>query len=69
MAPVRDRRTGFSRRRQYGVFMGYVLAVAGVVVGAALLVASAFEPPLFAGLRMAAASVTTPVSSLLGGAV
>jgi len=65
MAPVRDRRTGFSRRRQYGVFLGYVLAVAGVVVGAALLVLSAFEPPLFAGLRMAAATITTPVSSVL----
>jgi len=71
MAPVRDRRTGFSRRRQYGVFLGYVLAVAGVVVGAALLVLSAFDPPLFAGFRMAAATVTTPVSSVLatGGRV
>jgi rod shape-determining protein MreC len=63
MAPVRDRRTGFSRRRQYGVFLGYVFAVAGVVVGAALLLASTFNPPLFAGLRMSAAALTTPVSS------
>jgi len=63
MAPVRDRRTGFSRRRQYGVFLGYVFAVAGVVVGAALLLASTFNPPLFAGLRMSAATLTTPVSS------
>jgi len=69
MAPVRDRRTGFSRRRQYGVFMGYVLAVAGAVVGAVLLVASAFDPPPFAGLRMAAAAVTTPVSSGLATGV
>ena len=63
MAPVRDRRTGFSRRRQYGVFLGYVFAVAGVAVGAALLLASAFNPPLFAGLRMSVAAVTTPVST------
>lgn len=63
MAPVRDRRTGFSRRRQYGQFIGYVLAIAGAVVGAVLLVASSFNPPLFSGLRMAAASVTAPVSS------
>ena len=65
MAPVRDRRTGFSRRRQYGVFLGYVLSVAGVAVGAALLVISTFDPPLFAALRMAAATATAPISSVL----
>ena len=63
MAPAHDRRTGFSRRRQYGMFLGYVLAIAGAVVGAVLLVASTFNPPLFAGLRMTAAAVTAPVSS------
>lgn len=62
MAPTRDRRTGFSRRRQYGQFIGYVLAVAGAAVGAVLIVASTFNPPLFSGLRMAAGSVTAPVS-------
>ncbi|GGB33111.1 hypothetical protein GCM10011380_23220 [Sphingomonas metalli] len=65
MAPARDRRAGFSRRRQYGLFFGYVLAVAGAVVGAVLLVASLFNPPLFAAFRMAAAGVTVPVSSAL----
>jgi rod shape-determining protein MreC len=63
MAPVQDRRAGFSRRRQYSMFIGYVLAVAGAVVGGVLLVASRFDPPLFAGMRMAAAGVTAPVSS------
>ena len=63
MAPARDRRTGFSRRRQYGVFMGYVLAVAGAVVGLVLLVASIFNPPAFSALRMGVAGVTTPVST------
>jgi rod shape-determining protein MreC len=58
-----DRRTGFSRRRQYGVFVGYVLAVAGAVAGATLLALSAFNPPLFSALRMAVAGVTTPVAS------
>ncbi|MBJ6120884.1 rod shape-determining protein MreC [Sphingomonas mollis] len=67
MAPARDRRTGFSRRRQYGLFLGYVLAIAGAVVGAVLLVASTFNPPLFSGLRMAAAGVTAPVSSMFAG--
>ena len=65
MAPARDRRTGFSRRRQYGAFIGYVLAVAGAVVGAVLLVISTFDPPAFAALRMTLASVTSPVSSAL----
>ncbi|GAA0664700.1 rod shape-determining protein MreC [Sphingomonas insulae] len=63
MAPARDRRTGFSRRRQYTAFLGYVLAVAGAVVGAVLLVASTFNPPAFSALRMAVASVTTPVAT------
>ncbi|WP_230630558.1 rod shape-determining protein MreC [Sphingomonas sp. Leaf37] len=63
MAPARDRRTGFSRRRQYSTFLGYVLAVAGAVVGAVLLVVSTFNPPAFSALRMGVASVTTPVAS------
>lgn len=65
MAPARDRRTGFSRRRQYSAFLGYVLAVAGAVVGFVLLVVSRFDPPAFAALRMGATGVTAPVSSAL----
>lgn len=63
----RDRRTGFSRRRQYGVFLGYVLAVAGVALGAALLALSSLNPPLFSALRMSVAGVTTPVAAILSG--
>ena len=63
MAPIRDRRTGFSRRRQYGVFLGYVLAVAGAVVGATLLAVSTFNPPAFAALRMALAGITAPIGT------
>lgn len=69
MAPPRDRRTGFSRRRQYGAFLGYVFAIAGALVGAVLLAVSAFNPPAFAALRMAAASVTAPVSAAGTGLV
>ena len=68
MASARDRRTGFSRRRQYGLFFGYVLLVAGAGVGGVLLLVSAFDPPAFAALRMAAASITVPVSAM-GAAV
>lgn len=63
MAPARDRRTGFSRRRQYSTFLGYVLAVAGAVVGAVLLVVSTFHPSAFGTARMGVASITTPVAS------
>lgn len=69
MAPARDRRTGFSRRRQYGAFLGYVLMVAGTLVGAVLLVVSTFNPPLFSAMRMATASITAPVSSVLDAGV
>lgn len=65
MAPARDRRTGFSRRRQYSAFIGYVLAVAGAVVGAVLLVVSTFNPPAFSAARMGVASLTTPVATAL----
>lgn len=68
MAPARDRRTGFSRRRQYSAFLGYVLAVAGAIVGAVLLVVSTFNPPAFAALRMSVASLTAPIASGLGTA-
>lgn len=72
MAPARDRRTGFSRRRQYGVFAGYVLGVAGAVLALVLLVVSALDPRAFAGPRMGAASLTAPVSAAfaaVGGAI
>ena len=69
MASVKDRRTGFSRRRQYGLFFGQVLAVVGAVVGVALLALSRFDPPAFAALRMAAQTPVAPVSSALNAMV
>jgi rod shape-determining protein MreC len=63
MAPSRNRRPGFSRRAQYGLFLGYVAAVAGALIGAALLVLSTLHPPSFAVARSAIAEVTTPISS------
>ena len=69
VTPSADRRTGFSRRRQLGAFAGYVLAIAGAVLGLALLVMSRFDPPAFAALRMGAASITAPVSTALNGVV
>ena len=68
MAPSRDRRPGFSRRAQYSLFLGYVLAIAGAVVGAALLALSTLDPSTFGALRSGVAEVTTPVSSVLSAA-
>jgi len=63
MAPPRNRRPGFSRRAQYGLFLGYVIAAAGSLVAAVLLALSAIDPPAFAVLRASVAEVTTPISS------
>lgn len=63
MAPSRNRRPGFSRRAQYSLFLGYVIAVAGALIGAVLLALSTLDPPAFAALRSTVAVVTTPVSS------
>ncbi|MDB5706523.1 MAG: rod shape-determining protein MreC, partial [Sphingomonas bacterium] len=63
MAPSRNRRPGFSRRAQYSLFLGYVIAVAGSLVGAVLLALATLDPPAFAALRASMGEVTTPVSS------
>lgn len=63
MAPSNNRRPGFSRRAQYGVFASYVFAVAGMLVGAILLALSYFDPNTFGAARTALAEVTTPISS------
>ncbi|AJP71396.1 rod shape-determining protein MreC [Sphingomonas hengshuiensis] len=63
MAPPRNRRPGFSRRAQYGLFLGYVGLVGGALIATALLLLSTFNPPAFAAVRGAFAEVTTPISS------
>lgn len=68
MAPPRNRRPGFSRRAQYGLFIGYVGAVAGALIGAILLLLSYFNPPAYAAVRGFFAEITTPISSGLAWA-
>jgi rod shape-determining protein MreC len=63
MAPPGKRRPGFSRRAQYGVFIGYVVAVAGCLVAVLLLAIAIIDPKGFQALRTAAADVTAPISS------
>lgn len=60
MAPPNTRRTGFSRRAQYGTFFGYIAAVIGTIVGAAVLIASFVDKDPFAGARGLAADVVSP---------
>ena len=63
MAPPGKRRPGFSRRAQYGVFIGYVIAVAGCLVAVLLLAIAIIDPKGFQALRTAAADVTAPISN------
>ncbi len=65
MAPQRNRRPGFSRRAQYSLFLGYVIAGAGALLGAILLALSAINPPAYQHLRGGIREATTPISSAL----
>ena len=68
-APTRNRRPGFSRRAQYGLFLSYVVAVTGILVGLGLVIVAHVDPLGFAAIRGAALDVTAPVSSLGRGVV
>jgi rod shape-determining protein MreC len=63
MAPPSKRRPGFSRRAQYGVFIGYMIAIAGCLVAALLLAIAIIDPKGFQALRTAAADITAPISN------
>lgn len=63
MAPPHNRRPGFSRRAQYGLFLGYVLAGLGVLVAIVLLLLARFNPPAFAAARGTLSEIVTPVAS------
>ncbi len=61
MAPPSSRRTGHSRKAQYSVFTGYVLAAVGAVIGAILLGISLWQPAAFSGARGLADDTVEPV--------
>lgn len=61
MARSQDRRPGYSRRAQYGIFTGYVIAIVGVVAGIAVLVTSLVNPGAFSFARSAAAEAARPL--------
>lgn len=68
MAPPRNRRPGFSRRAQYGLFLGYVGAIGGALIAVCLLLLSTFNPAAYSTVRRTVAEVTTPISSGLAWA-
>lgn len=63
MGPSQDRRPGFSRRAQTGIFTGYVIAVIGVLAGLGLLIYSLVDPSAFSGARGAAGEVARPLGN------
>ncbi|OCC24590.1 rod shape-determining protein MreC [Croceicoccus estronivorus] len=64
MAPPTSRHSSFSRKAQFSLFTGYVLAGAGALAGAALLAISLFNPGAFSGLRSVASDVAAPAGEL-----
>lgn len=65
MAPGPSARPGWSRRAQYGLFFGFLAAIAGLLVGLGLLALSLVSPSSYAGVRGAALDITAPVSGAL----
>ena len=63
MARPSNRRPGYSRRAQYGLFFGYVAAVSGAVVALLLLILSTVDPEGFGAFKGAITDATLPVSS------
>lgn len=63
MPPPSARRTGFSRKAQYGLFIGYVVAVGGILFAGLLLVVVVVDPKGFSALRGLALDATAPVSA------
>lgn len=61
MAPPANRRSGYSRRAQYTIFISYFAGVAGVLLGIVLLVVSFVQPSAFTGLRAIATDAVEPI--------
>lgn len=62
MAPPSSRRSSYSRRAQYGVFTGYVIAGVGALIGAVLLALSLWRPASFNGPRTVAQDAVAPAA-------
>ena len=63
MAPPSTRRPGFSRKAQYGLFLGYVVSIVGLLFALMLLAYAINNPRGFSALQGVALDVTRPISS------
>lgn len=67
--PAKRRATGHSRRAQYGLFLGYVFAIGGIIVAVLMLILSYVDPRGYDAVKGAALDVTAPISSAGRGVV
>jgi len=68
MAPPSSRRSGFSKKAQYSLFTGYLLAAACALLGLGLLALSLWQPGAFAPLRGVATDVVAPAGEATAAA-
>lgn len=68
MASPKSRRSGFSKKQQYSVFTGYLLATLGAVIGLALLAISLWQPSIMQPLRGAATTAASPAGEVTASA-
>ncbi len=68
MAPPNKRRPGFSRKAQYKIFTGYLVAFLGAFGGLFLLAISYLDPTAFSAIRKGAADATKPVTEFFTAA-
>lgn len=61
MAQPSSRRSGFSKKQQYSVFTGYLLATLGALLGLALVVLSIWQPSALQPLRGGATDVSATI--------
>lgn len=62
MASSAQRHSSFSRRAQYTLFTGYIVAGLGTLAGALLLAISLWQPQFLSGLRTTAQDTAAPVT-------
>jgi rod shape-determining protein MreC len=62
MTPTSARRQSYARRKQYGTFAAYVVAITGAIMGLLSAVIWAVDPAGFAALRTSANGITAPVA-------
>lgn len=64
MAAPRHRRRGFSRRVQYGLFAGYVVAIVGILAAGAMLLMARFDPRAFGTVRGIVIDASAPFTAI-----